>query len=239
MSARFLAILVHVFTASGLVFGFLSIIATIDKNISLAFLYLGITLVIDGIDGTLARAAKVKIYTPGVDGGALDFVIDYFTYVTIPAVMIWHWALVPAGFQTLAGALVLLAGSFTFAQVGMKAEDNSFIGFPALWNVVVFFVVLLSLSAWLSLFVIGAFLILTIVPTPYVHPFRTPLGGYEWLNWLNSALWTVSAAILGYQILHQGHNSSAAQPWFIVFIASSSYFAGISLFLTLKRIKIS
>ena len=86
---------VHLFTASGIIFAFLAMAATVEGDRFLAFLYLAIALFIDGIDGTLARAARVKDLTPNVDGTTLDNVIDYVTYVAIPALMVWHWGLVP------------------------------------------------------------------------------------------------------------------------------------------------
>ena len=93
---------VHLFTASGIIFAFLALAATVEGARFLAFVYLAIALFIDGIDGTLARAAQVKTRTPNVDGVTLDNVIDYVTYVTIPALMVWHWDLVPTGWGVAA-----------------------------------------------------------------------------------------------------------------------------------------
>jgi len=237
MFARFLALSVHAFTASGLIFGFLALVATIEGQMGWAFFYLGMALIIDGIDGTFARAAKVKTHTPGVDGVTLDNVIDFFTYVIIPALMVWQWELVPLGWGTTTGCLILLAGGYTYAQAGMKAADNSFVGFPALWNLVVFYIVLLGLGPWAALGLILVCALLTAVPTPYIHPFRTPLFGQEWINWAMVAVWISAASVQAYQVFALGNPATASLPWFIALTVSSAYFALLSFAWPLLRQK--
>ncbi len=222
------AIGVHLLTASGLVFGFLALLATIEGVQALAFLWLGLALLVDGIDGTLARWAQVKVHTPQVDGVTLDNVIDFFTYAIIPAAMIWQWGLVPAGWQAATGCLVVLAAGYTYAQAGMKAADHCFIGFPALWNVLVFALVLIDTGPWESLALIGLCAVLTLVPTPYIHPFRTPLYGQEWVNWVMALAWMTAALVLGVRVLHQGAVATDSGLWFAAFVISSCYFAALS-----------
>ena len=219
---------VHLFTASGLIFGFLALIATVEGAQAMAFLWLGLALLVDGLDGTLARWAQVKVHTPQVDGVTLDNVIDFFTYAIIPAAMIWQWGLVPAGWQTLAGCLVVLAAGYTYAQAGMKAADHCFIGFPALWNILVFALVLIDTRPWMALAAIGLCAILSLVPTPYIHPFRTPLYGWEWVNWVMALAWMAAALVLGIRVLHQGAVATDSGLWFAAFAISSAYFTALS-----------
>ena len=224
----FAAACVHVFTASGLIFGFLALIATVEGAQGLAFLWLGLALLVDGIDGSLARWAQVRIYTPQIDGATLDNVIDFFTYAIIPALMIWQWGLAPAGLQTLAGCMVILAAGYTYAQTGMKAPDHCFVGFPALWNVLVFFLVLFDMGSWVSFGLISLCAGLTLVPTSYIHPLRTPLYGHEWINWVAALIWIVSAAVLGSWVLYLDGAVTDSKLWLTGLIASSCYFAGLS-----------
>lgn len=217
---------VHLFTASGIVFGFLALLATLQDQPFAAFMYLGIALVIDGVDGTLARAAHVKRYTPHIDGGSLDYVIDYVTYALVPAVMIWQWALVPAGLQSLAAIAVLLAASYTFANANMKTADGYFVGFPAIWNLVVFILVILDVGPWVSLIALGLCWALSFVPSPYVHPFRSRL--FRPLTLGMTLIWLTAASLLSYGVLGNGVSATEAPVSLALLILSSLYFAALS-----------
>ncbi|MEL7172356.1 MAG: CDP-alcohol phosphatidyltransferase family protein, partial [Pseudomonadota bacterium] len=119
---------VHAFTASGAVLGFLALAALIEGNLQAAFLWLGLALAVDGVDGTLARKARVKEVVPQVDGDTLDNVIDYFTYVIIPAMAIYWYGFVPDGWATATAALVCGVSCYTFANAEMKSKDYYFVG---------------------------------------------------------------------------------------------------------------
>ena len=137
---------VHAFTASGIVFGFLAMVSLLQGDKVATFLWLGVALFVDGIDGTLARRFRVKEVVPQFDGIILDSVIDFFTYVAVPALMIYWFDLVPPGWETIAAATILAVSTYTFSNVNMKSHDFYFVGFPALWNVAVLYFVIMESS---------------------------------------------------------------------------------------------
>lgn len=163
---------VHILTASGAVLGFLALVTVIEGDLRGAFLWLGLALAVDGIDGTLARRARVREVTPQVDGATLDNIIDYVTYVVVPALMIYWYGFVPEGWALPAAAAITGVSCYTFANAGMKSDDFHFVGFPALWNVVVLSMHVLALDPWVNLGIIALCGVLTFLPFAYVHPFR-------------------------------------------------------------------
>lgn len=163
---------VHGFTASGAVLGFLAIISILDNDLLGAFLWLGLALLIDGIDGSLARRIGVTDKTPNIDGSTLDNVIDYLNYVIIPALMIYWFQLVPAGWEIILPAGMFAVSLYTFANINMKTSDYYFSGFPAVWNIVVLYFYILKTNEWLNLSIIIFFFVLTFIPIKFVHPLR-------------------------------------------------------------------
>jgi phosphatidylcholine synthase len=163
---------VHGFTASGAILGFLSIISILNNDLIGAFLWLGLALLIDGIDGTLARKVGVLDKTPNIDGSALDLVIDYLNYVIIPALMIYWFQLVPHGWEIVLPAGIFAVSLYTFANINMKTSDYYFSGFPAVWNIVVLYFYILGTNEWVNVGVIIFLYILTFVPIKFIHPLR-------------------------------------------------------------------
>ena len=167
---------VHSFTASGAVLGFLAIISILDNDLAGAFLWLGLALFNDGIDGTIARKIGVSDKTPNIDGSTLDNVIDYLNYVIIPALMIYWFQLVPTGWEIILPAGMFAVSLYTFANMNMKTSDYYFSGFPAVWNIVVlYFFILRSnnwFDGWVNVGVIVFFFVLTFIPIKFVHPLR-------------------------------------------------------------------
>jgi phosphatidylcholine synthase len=163
---------VHLFTALGAVCGLLAALAAFDGAWERMFAWLGLALIIDGIDGTFARMAHVEERLPRFSGERLDLVVDYVTYVFVPAL-----ALLRAGYLTgtaglVIAALILLSSLYHFSDLASKGEDYSFVGFPAVWNVVAFYVFALAPPAWLTYAVLIAGVVLTFVPMHWVHPAR-------------------------------------------------------------------
>ena len=233
MSLRSLAAYgVHLFTASGIAFGFLALIAVIQGDRLMAFVFLGVALIIDGIDGPLARAVKVQQQTPQIDGQSLDYVIDYVTYALIPALMVWQWNLVPDGWGLTAGIAIAMASAFTFANVNMKTADGYFLGFPAIWNLVVFYLVILGLGPWVSFVIIGLCLILTFIPTAYAHPFR--VRQIPFLKIGATLVWIIAAGVLVYEVLMMEQTAADVPIFTGLFTLSSLYFFGISLWRSLN-----
>ncbi len=170
---------VHAFTTFGIVAGFLALVAVLKNDPFTAFIWLGVALFVDGVDGSLARKARVTEYTPNFDGASLDLVIDYFTYVAVPALMIYWFDMVPLDFyfggstwSLVAAVLIMAVSCYTFRQcrdeiVGLlfrrlpgDLERGGALFLPAghgpLTNLIT--VVLLS--------------ILTFIPVKFVHPLR-------------------------------------------------------------------
>ena len=163
---------VHGFTASGAVLGFLAIISIFNNDLVGAFLWLGLALLIDGLDGSLARKIGVTDKTPNIDGYALDLVIDYLNYVIIPALMIYWFQFVPPGWEIYIPAGIVAVSLYTFANINMKTSDYYFSGWPAIWNILVLYFYILGTNLWINLIVIIILYILTFVPIKFVHPLR-------------------------------------------------------------------
>ncbi len=185
---------VHAFTASGAVLAFLAWRAVQAEDFRLALLYLGVALVVDGVDGTLARFAGVRDRVPGIDGTTLDLVVDYLTYVFIPAILIDRAGLIAPPWNLVAVAAILVSSLYTFARTDMKTADNFFRGFPALWNAIAFYLFLLRPGSAASAVVVGVFAALTFAPIHFVHPVR--VRAYRpWLTVL-TALWGIGSLAL-------------------------------------------
>ena len=133
-----LAWAVHIFTASGLLCGFMAILAINEKDWRTTMFWLLACLVIDGIDGTFARLLKVKEVLPFMDGKMMDYVIDFATYAIIPAYFFYETELVTANWKLPLTFLILLVSALYYGKVGMVSVDNYFMGFPVLWNMVIF-----------------------------------------------------------------------------------------------------
>mgnify|MGYP001470122430 FL=1 len=163
---------VHGFTASGAVLGFLAIISILNNDLVGAFLWLGLALLIDGIDGSLARKIGVLDKTPNIDGSTLDNVIDYLNYVIIPALMIYWFQMVPNGWEIILPAGMFAVSLYTFANMNMKTNDYYFSGFPAVWNIVVLYFYILNTHPIINVIIILLLFIFTFIPIKFVHPLR-------------------------------------------------------------------
>ncbi|MCJ7434249.1 MAG: CDP-alcohol phosphatidyltransferase family protein [Anaerolineales bacterium] len=165
---------VHLFTATGAVWGFLTLLAIWEQNFKLAIIYIIVAMFVDGFDGMLARWADVKTYATGIDGALLDNIIDYLNYVVVASLLLLKVPnLLPAGF-VMAGALsILITSGFQFTQVDAKTDDHFFKGFPSYWNILVLYMMLLGLNPWINLAALVICNILVFVPVKYVYPSRT------------------------------------------------------------------
>ncbi len=225
---------VHAFTASGIVAGFLALVAVLKNDPVEAFMWLGVALFVDGIDGSLARKARVTEYTPNFDGASLDLVIDYFTYVAVPALMIYWFNMVPVPFwfatetwSLIAAALVMAVSLYTFANVGMKSSDYYFVGFPAIWNVVVLYFYLFN-SGWLANGVAVLLLsVLTFLPIKFVHPLRVT----HWRN-ITIPMTIIWAAMTLALVINKFPDSLTYKIELGLFAIASIYFAWLSIWRT-------
>lgn len=187
------AFAVHLLTASGTALAFLALIAAVDRNWSLMFLWLGIALLVDGIDGPLARRFSVATVLPRWSGDTLDLVIDFLTYVFVPAYAIANAGLLPGPFAIIAGIAIVASSAIYFADRQMKMADNYFRGFPALWNAVAFYLILIMPPPWLAAIFIVTLLVLTFVRIPFIHPLR--VKRLRALNIAMLAVWAVLALV--------------------------------------------
>ena len=163
---------VHAFTGLGVVLALLALLAVERGAFAEALAWLAAALAIDGVDGTLARAAHVKTRLPRIDGAVLDLIIDYLTYVFVPALMIVRAGLVPAAWAPPLAAAILVSSLYVFARADMKTEDNYFRGFPALWNVVALYLYVARPGETFGGLLVAALVVATFAPIHFVHPFR-------------------------------------------------------------------
>ena len=222
----------HTFTASGLIFGFLGLIAILNGEQALAFLFMGFALIIDGVDGTLARYVNVEEALPEVDGSTLDNIIDMFNYSILPVLMIYWFAMVPYNLVYLTCISILLASCYTFSDKNMKTTDYYFKGFSALWNLLVFFLFILDLGLWFNFGAICLCLILTFIPIKIIHPFR--VKELRNSSIMMVGVWSISAFFL---ILHK-HSFLLHQFYTMIFglwLISTAYFVWISLRRSFKQ----
>ena len=173
MHPRITALFVHLFTASGAVFAMLSMLAAANHQWSLMFLWLVVAFAVDGIDGPLARRFDVKTYAPRFDGVLLDLIIDYLTYVFIPAFALFESGLLPGWTGWVTIIIITFASAMYFCDGNMKTKDNSFHGFPGCWNMVTLVMFAIQPNFWIILALVSTLALAMFLPLKFVHPVRT------------------------------------------------------------------
>ena len=173
MHPRITALFVHLFTASGAVFAMLSMLAAANHQWSLMFLWLVVAFAVDGIDGPLARRFDVKTYAPRFDGVLLDLIIDYLTYVFIPAFALFESGLLPGWTGWVTIIIITFASAMYFCDGNMKTKDNSFHGFPGCWNMVALVMFAIQPNFWIILALVSTLALAMFLPLKFVHPVRT------------------------------------------------------------------
>jgi phosphatidylcholine synthase len=227
--SKLLAWLVHLYTAMGLVCAAgmaVLIVRGGDASFRGAFLLMMVATAIDATDGWLARKARVKEVLPGFDGAALDNLIDFQTYTTLPLLLIWRAGLMPDGLEWLL-LLPLLASAYGFSQTEAKTADGFFLGFPSYWNIVAFYLYAFHPQPWVSVALTTTCAVLTFVPTPYVYATRGgPLA--KSMN-VGSAVWFV---FLGFVLFGPAeHRRTVA----MVSFAYPAMYLALSAFVTFTR----
>ncbi|MFY0596570.1 MAG: CDP-alcohol phosphatidyltransferase family protein [Cognatishimia sp.] len=173
MTPQIKALSVHLLTATGAVFAMLAMLAAVDGKWSLMFLWLVVAFAVDGIDGPLARKYNVKKYASEFDGVLLDLIIDYLTYVFIPAFALFKSGLMDGWTGWFAIIIITFASAMYFADTRMKTKDNSFSGFPGCWNMLVLVIFALEPNFWVSLFLVATLAVAMFLPLRFIHPVRT------------------------------------------------------------------
>lgn len=222
MNPRLKGLAVHLFTATGAVFAMLAMLAAADSDWSMMFLWLVVAFAVDGVDGPLARKYEVKKHANEFDGVLLDLIIDYLTYVFIPAFALFKSGLLPGWTGWFAIIVITFASAMYFADTRMKTKDNSFSGFPGCWNMLVLVLFALSPDFWVILVLVTMLAVAMFLPLKFIHPVRTE-------RWRNLSLpvalaWTFFA---GWAAWVDFHPESWAH-WGLVLTSVYLIFAGIA-----------
>lgn len=194
--------LVHLFTGLGAICALLATLAIFEGAYERAFGWLFIALVIDAVDGTLARAVDIEANLPRFSGERLDLVIDYMTYVFVPVLALLHAKVLTGWIGSGLAGLILLSSLYHFSDTESKTEDNCFVGFPAVWNLVAFCLLAWGLTGWWANALVALLVALTFVPMRWLHPMRVP-----WLFATNMAV-TFAALVAALCIVWQGFPAS-------------------------------
>ena len=173
MTPQIKALTVHFLTATGAVFAMLAMLAAVEEEWALMFVWLVVAFGVDGIDGPLARKYNVKLYAPQFDGVLLDLIIDYLTYVFIPAFALFQSGMFEGWTGWFVIIVITFASALYFSDTRMKTKDNSFSGFPGCWNMVALVVFSLQPNFWIILVLVTVLAIAMFVPFKFVHPVRT------------------------------------------------------------------
>ena len=198
------AFLVHLLTASGSFLAFLSLVAAAEKDWTAMFLWLGLALFVDGIDGPIARRLEVKEVLPTWSGELLDNIIDYVTYVLTPAFALYQSGFMGPGLSFLSAAIIVVSSAVYYADTGMKTVENFFKGFPVVWNMLVFTLFVVQPGEWVSFAVVLVAAVLSFVPIHFLHPVRV-----RRLRGLNL---TIFLAWCGFGLVALAQDMAASQP---------------------------
>lgn len=186
--------LVHAYTASGAVLALAALGATMRGDARAAFAWLLAATIVDSTDGVLARRFEVRTYAPGLDGARLDDIVDYLTFVFLPAFLVYQWEMVPPGWGLAVAAVMLLSSAAGFSAHDAKTDDHFFTGFPSYWNIVVLYLYAAPTGRWFNAVVLIVLAALVFVRVGYVYPTRTPTWRHVTLAlaWL----WAVTVAAI-------------------------------------------
>jgi len=222
-----LAWLAHLYTASGAVFAFLAARAAIDFDYQAAFFWLGVQIVVDATDGIFARAVRVSERLPWFNGAKLDDIIDYLTYVFVPALLVWRAILVPESWMLYVTSAMLLSSAYGFNRTDAKTEDHFFLGFPSYWNIVVFYLLLLRLPAVVNGAILLGLAVMVFVPIRYVYPSRMTV--LRWPTNLLGVAWGVTLFVMIWQY------PAVSRPLLLGSLIFPIYYLGLSVVLHFRR----
>jgi phosphatidylcholine synthase len=228
MAPRVLAAwLVHGYTASGAVMALLAAQDIFQYRYREAFLWLALQIIVDATDGALARVVGVTRVLPGIRGAHLDDLVDYLTYVFVPALFVWRSLIVPSSWSLTVCSVMLVSSAYGFSRVDAKTDDHFFTGFPSYWNIVCLYLLLGGGTQAFNGTVLLVLAALVFVPIRYIYPTRTaPLRG------LTLALGSVWAALVLLMIWRM----PVRPRWsYWVSLVFPTYYVGLSLVLEWRR----
>ncbi len=219
----------HFYTATGTVWALLATAMTFAHNFRAAFIFLVVATFVDSTDGLLARAVKVKERIPQFDGELLDNIIDYQTYVFVPALIVWQAELVLLPFPVCAAMLLSSAYGFAHSAAKVESGDHFFTGFPSYWNIVVVYLYILQLPQIVNAIILAALAVLVFVPIRYIYPSRTRTLQIPTL--ILGATW---AALFAWMIFRLPATDG---PWTALSLVFPAWYVGLSLWLHGRRLK--
>ena len=228
MPARLSGFLVHCFTACGAAVGFAALLAAAGGQFSAMYAWLGVALAIDAVDGALARRYRVEETAPHIDGVILDLVVDFLTYVVVPLVALWRSGLLLPPLASLVCCGVCAASALYFADRRIKTHDLWFRGFPAIWNVLIFYILVLRPGPLVCTLVIIGFAGLMFAPVAFVHPLR--VVRFRLVTLTLTGIWCAAAIAAVLQGLPEAGFLSKA-----VLIAVGLYYIVLPLFRNFPR----
>lgn len=216
--------LVHCVTASGAICGMFGIIAVADDQPREAILWLAIAMILDGIDGPVARAWAVRETVPRIDGYALDLIIDYVTCIVIPVLFLHRFEMLPHGWSLPVGAFMLFTSALWMARTDQMTDDHFFNGFPCEWNMIVPTLYLLQASQWFVVFACITLALTQLTNIKFLHPMQVKL-------WRPV---TISVTVLWLATVLYMTARSPATPWFgtVLLIACPCYIVGVGVWRT-------
>jgi phosphatidylcholine synthase len=217
----------HAYTASGVVLAFLAARDAINHEYRDAFFWLYLQVFVDATDGVLARRARVSQVIPWFNGAKLDDIVDYLTYVFVPALIVWRALLVPDAWAVPVAAAMLLSSAFGFNREDAKTTDHFFKGFPSYWNIVVLYMFIARLSPQINAAILIALAVLVFVPIKYVYPSRTPI--YQRLTVVLGAIWGVLMIVMLWQF------PAVSRSVFLASLLFPAYYTALSLYLHFRR----
>ena len=192
-----IAFSVHIFTASGAFWAFLALVAAAESRFTAMWFWLGVALFVDGLDGPLARYFHVKSVLPNWSGETLDNIIDYVTFVLIPAFALYQSGFLSNYFSFLSAAMIVCTSAIYYADTRMKSRSNCFVGFPVCWNMLVFTLWVMQPNWYVAFAIVVVSAALTFAPILFVHPVR--VTAWRPLTLSVFAVWTLCGAIALYQ----------------------------------------
>lgn len=218
----------HIFTSLGLLAAFMAIISVDQQDWRGCFLWLFVCFIIDSVDGTLARKFRVKEVLPNMDGKNIDYIIDFAAYALIPALFFYKADMVATNLMLPTLAIILLSSALYYGKVGMVEDDQYFIGFPVLWNFVVFFQFFVfdnhQLLNFISVVIFG---IMHFVPLKFAYPSRSKR--YFWSHLLFSIMGLLGAVLL---LLNYPEENLLFRTSVLI---GASYFFGFAIFETIRK----
>lgn len=215
------SIATHGFTASGAVLGLFALEAASRGEAASCFAWLGAALIVDGADGIAARHFRVWEALPRFSGERLDLIIDYLTYVIVPAFLLGSSQLLPDGLAWPLAALIAWTSLYHFADTHSKTDDEYFVGFPVIWNVVALYLYVWALPAWVNAAIVTVLVLATFVPLRFAHPIKVRHWRPATLG--VTALWAIAAIVA----VREGFPSSQAVQ--AIFAGAALYYTALSV----------